>query len=108
MLEFSNLSPAQKKWVRLVELHHPEVKDTVTFAQIKQFHEEFKQLRSVDKSYKVSMPLWIITANAIRRGVYFFPGTENAVDPEPADEPMEIIPELEVEYQKELQNFGIA
>lgn len=77
MLDYGDLSPARKKWVHFVEMFHPEIEQTVSFEQIKKFHEEFKAKRSIDPRFKVSMPLWLIGENAISRGVYFFPGTKN-------------------------------
>jgi hypothetical protein len=103
MLGFNDLSPARQKWVRLVELTHPEVTETITYQQIKDFHEEFTALREQDKRYKVGMPLWLIGKNAIKRGVYFFPGTNNT----PPEEEAKIDSEMEEEYQAELRLYGL-
>ena len=103
MLGFDDLSPARKRWVMLVELTHPEVTDTITYQQIKDFHNEFMSLRDQDPRYKVGMPLWLIGENAIERGIYFFPGTNNAV---PA-QVQEVDSELELEYKEELALYGL-
>lgn len=106
MLMWQNLSKAQQRWVTLVEMFYPEVEDTVTFQQIHEFHEFFKSKRTEDPKYKVGLALWMITHNAISRGVYFFPSQKNSLDIEP-DEPVEVDPELEPLYQQELMNYGI-
>lgn len=107
MLTWHDLSKAQKKWVTLVQMFHPEVRDTVTFQQIKEFHAEFMEKRSEGKKFKTGMPLWLITHNAIERGVYFFPSEENTVQMEP-EELTPIDPEFEPEYQQELAEYGLV
>lgn len=106
MLTWFDLSKAQQRWVTLVQMFHPEVRDTVTFQQIRDFHEEFKSKRADGKQFKIGMPIWLITNNAVERGVYFFPSEENTVQMEP-DEMTPIDPELEPEYQAELEAYGI-
>jgi hypothetical protein len=103
MLGFNDLSPARKRWVMLVELTHPEVTDTITYQQIKDFHAEFAALREQDKRYKIGMPLWLIGPNAIERGVYFFPGTNNTVPVKVR----EADSDMELEYKQELAEYGL-
>lgn len=103
MLAYDDLSPARKRWVMLVEFAHPEVTDTITYQQIKDFHEEFLLLRDKDPRYKVGMPLWLIGQNAISRGVYFFPSSKNTA---PTVTKQENSP-LEEEYLIELKAYGI-
>ena len=105
MLSYEDLTAAQKKWVDLVEIHYPEVmlQDNVTYTDIKTFHTFFVQKRVENKKYKCSMPLWLITNNAISRGHYRFPGSLVIIGEEMVglDDPMEKI------YKEELKKFGI-
>ena len=104
MLTWNDLSPARQKWVRLVQMHYPEITETITFKQIKEIHEHFLSLREEDKRYKVSYALWLIGNNAISRGVYFFPAEENTP---PEKESSVVDDKLELEYKKELELYGI-
>lgn len=106
MLEYSDLSISRKKWVHLVELFHPEVDQTISYEQIKTFHEEFKEKRSLDTRFKVSLPLWIIGQNAISRGVYFFPGTKND-SAQFLSSKKEIDDMYETEYQSVLKQYAL-
>jgi len=106
MLTWFDLSPSQKKWVTLVQMFHPEVKDSVTFQQIREFHEEFKEKRKDGPKFKTGMPMWLMTNNAVERGVYFFPSEENTLDME-EEELTPINEELEEDYQDELRKYGI-
>lgn len=107
MMTWFELSKAQQRWVTLVQMFHPEVKDSVTFQQIRAFHDEFMSKRSEGKQYKIGFPIWLITNNAIERGAYFFPSEENASQMEP-EELTPIDPELEPIYQAELAAHGIV
>jgi len=104
MLTYKDLTAGQRKWVNLVEHYHPEVKGEVTYKQILEFHEEFKLLRKQGSHYKVCLALWLIGKNALRRGVYFFPGSGNSVSPKPTGNKAS----LAVQYKQELQNYGIV
>jgi hypothetical protein len=106
MLTWDDLTSTQKHWVTLVQMFHPEIKDSITFQQLKSFHDEFKAMRSENKRFKTGFPIWLITHNAVERGVYFFPSEENVIDSEP-DLCVEIDPQLELFYKKELENYGI-
>jgi hypothetical protein len=75
MLHYHNLTPAQRKWVELVQIHFPEITSEITFTQINTIHEFFLGKRSEHKNYKVGMPTWLITNNSLKRGVYFFPAS---------------------------------
>lgn len=106
MLTFDELSTAQKKWVYLVEHFHPEVKDEVSFKQINEFHAEFMLLREKNKKNKVGLPLWLINNNAVRRGVYFFPGQANKIKPAGLKKaPVKTV--LLEEFKQELQKYDI-
>jgi hypothetical protein len=105
MLSYEDLTASQKKWVDLVEIHYPELitRDTLTYADLKRIHTEFVGKRAENKKYKCSMPLWLITNNAISRGLYRFPASWLVFDEYVGvvDEPLEII------YREELKRFGI-
>lgn len=73
MLQYHHLTPAQRKWVDLVQLYFPEIVNEITFKQVTAIHQFFLEKRNENKKYKVGMPLWLISNNAIRKGVYFFP-----------------------------------
>lgn len=60
----------------------------------------FVSKREKDKRYKVSKPLWIITHNAVSRGVYKIP-FEEVKFKETITDPMEKM------YRAELKKFGI-
>lgn len=106
MLNYSDLSAGKKKWVHLIQLTHPEIDQVITYEQIVKFDKELRELRKKDPKYKVSMPLWLIVNNAVSRGVYFFPGTENdssnfLPEREKVDEKLELL------YQNALKQFQI-
>lgn len=105
MLTYKDLTPAQKKWVALVEYTHPEVKDTITRTQVFAFHEEFMKLRAKDKKYKVGLPLWLCNSNIVERGVYYFP-SENNNTAVAESTPKESNPN-EDEYTARLARYGI-
>lgn len=105
MLTWDDLSPARQKWVRLVQLHYPEIKSEITYAQIKEIHKEFSDKRSQDKRYKCAFALWLIGPNAISRGVYFFPAEGNIPPNQP--ETTSAKSELDVAYEEELAAYGI-
>ena len=100
MLQFNDLSPAQRRWVELVELHFPNTGDTITYADIKMIDGFFRGKRQQDSRFKVSKPLWLITHNAVERGVYLFPGSGVKL--------AESLTDREAEYRAELAKFSIA
>ena len=106
MVTYNDISPAQKRWVDLVEIFFPGVKSrgAVTYKEIHEIHDFFVSKRAEDKRFKVSMPIWLITANAMERGVYKFPASDAIPDDEPAD----IDTELEQIYLSELARYGIT
>jgi hypothetical protein len=106
MLTYDDLTAGRKKWVHLVEMFHPEVGETITYEQLKTFDAEFRQLRSKDPKYKVSLALWLIGSNAVSRGVYFFPSQKNNADKFVAA--TSASPVLETLYRKTLEKFGIV
>lgn len=110
MLTFNDLSLAQKKWVQLVELYIPEVKDTVTFRKIHEIHEILYKLRGKNPKAKVGLPLWLIKHNVVSRGVYFFPSEKNSAPGNvvPQGKPAQLEHSLEAEYQEELKKYGLA
>lgn len=103
MLTYEKLSPGQKKWVLMVNTFHPEIKESITFDQIHQFHAEFMLLRETNIRYKVGLPNWLIRENRIDRGVYFFPA-EGEVYKDTSDN-TEIISDLEARYQEYLVEY---
>lgn len=100
MLSEKELSVGQSKWLALVKAKFNNIykSSTVTHAQLKEMHEEFVKLRTVDKKYKVGWPIWLITNNAVSRGVYSLPAA--AVEKTP-------INPVYSEYEEELEAFGI-
>jgi hypothetical protein len=105
MLSYNDLSVGQKKWVDLVEaceLIKPNQLE-VTYKQIQEIHQYLTEQRNTNKKFKVSKPLWLITNNAIRRGVYAFPSSEgnSTITVEVNNSPEEIL------YQTELMQYNI-
>lgn len=96
---YTDLSPAQRKWVDLVEIHFPEINDTITYKQLLEMYNYFLELRKQNKNYRVSKPLWLITNNAIERGVYKFPGRKVKINKD--------FSEMEMLYHSELAEFDI-
>lgn len=104
MLAYNNLSSARQRWVDLVEQHFPEVKlrGVVTFKEINSIHDFFFEKRESDKRYKISKPLWLITNNAISKGVYQFPASDA-----PEVETPVIDDKMELYYRSELLAHSI-
>ena len=100
MLQYHNLTPAQRKWVELVQLHFPEIVNEITFKQVTAIHQFFLEKRNDNKKYKVGMPLWLITNNAIRKGVYFFPVSMY-------NNTLESITYTETQFRAELSKDGL-
>ena len=105
-IEYADLSPAQAKWVDLVEILFPELYNDgiISHTELKVVHEHFVSLRATDKKYKVSWPIWLIMNNSVARGVYAIPKRDSVVGDdkdEYSDHPF--YPKLE----SELKQFGI-
>jgi hypothetical protein len=100
MLNYKDLSPAKRKWVDLVEIHFPQYTDTITYEQLNIIHAVFTAKRNEDRRFKCSKPLWLISNNAVSRGVYKFPGSKDAVIEE-------VLSEDEKMYRAELSKYGI-
>jgi hypothetical protein len=105
MLQFKDLSPAQQKFVLLVELHFPQIKErgTITYKEINEVHDFFLEKRKENKNYKVMKALWLVTNNKIERSLYKFPLSEEKVAP-----PSEPLTEWDLMYQAELARYGIT
>lgn len=76
MITAQKLSRAQKKWFSLLEELFPNIakRDIITVSELKLFHAKLTGLREIDKKkYKVSWPIWLISNNAVSRGVYALP-----------------------------------
>jgi hypothetical protein len=103
MLTYDALSPGQRKWVDLVEACELVDHGTkeITYQQIESIHDYLVKQRLANKNFKVSKPLWLITNNAVRRGVYAFPGSGCTLTNTNLS-PQELI------YQKELKRFRIV
>ncbi len=103
MLSYNDLSIGQRKWVDLVEACEllDSNKNEVSYKEIQTIHEYFVKQRSVNKKFKVSKPLWLITNNAIRRGVYAFPSSESNLAITEGNYPEEVM------YKNELKKFNI-
>ena len=104
MLEFDKLSPAQERWVVLLEHFFPEVYKTgeVSHKQLVAADNKFREMRATDKKYKVSWPIWLISNNATTRGKYHIPKKQT----EEHDASIETHP-FYAEYVAELKEFGI-
>jgi hypothetical protein len=103
MLNYTDLSKAQKRWVDLVEECFPDDGDTLSFKQIQDIHEYFTSRRAENPKFKISKALWLITNNAVSRGTYKFPKS-TASD---VDGPVEVNDELETRYRAELAKLDI-
>jgi hypothetical protein len=103
MLTYHDLSKAQKRWVELVEACYPDIGDEISYQDVQAIHEFFASKRAENPKYKISKALWLITNNALSRGVYKFPRSD-AVD---AEVVLEIDSELETQYKAELEKLGI-
>lgn len=59
----------------MLEFHFPDIYETgeITHKQLTKIHVHFMDLRDVDKKYKVGWPIWLISNNAMQRGVYKIP-----------------------------------
>lgn len=105
MIKFDDLSPAKLKWLTLVELLFPEIyaNDTISVSELKTVHNHFLELRKTDAKYKVSWPIWLITNNALERGVYVLPKPNANLMVESSREKHEYF----AEYESELRQFGV-
>jgi len=111
MLYYNDLSPAQKRWVELVEMFCQDkiVEGKITHKGLKEIHQFFVEKRREDRRYKISWPIWLIMGNQVGRGVYQFPAPEIENDLEElVDEVTPIDPEKEGHYMRELIGFGIT
>ena len=102
LLQYKDLSPAQRRWVELVEIYFPHIQRTITYSEIRQIHDFFSAKRAEDRRFKISKPLWIITHNAVSRGVYDFPGSGARLH-----EP-ESLSDSEAQYRTELAKYAIT
>ena len=73
MLQYKDLSPAQRRWVDLVSLFFPDTGSTLTYTELTKIDRFFFVNREKDPRFKISKPLWLISNNAVSRGIYFFP-----------------------------------
>jgi len=104
MLNYNELSAGQRKWVDLVEILFSDVYKSgiITYNKLKEIDNTLVSLRERDKKYKVGWPIWLITNNAIERGIYKIPKDEEIIETDPdASHP------FFEEYQSELKMFGI-
>jgi hypothetical protein len=103
MLLYTDLSGSQRRWVDLVEFCFPDISETITYQKIKDIHNFFTEKRKDNPKYKISKALWLITNNAMTRGVYKFPSSKLADE----DAPMVEDTEMEKLYKAELAKYGI-
>lgn len=106
MITFDKLSPAQSKWLSLLEILFPDIykQDTITHNQLKMVHDHLVSLREKDKKYKVSWPIWLISNNSSARGVYKIP--KETAEIQIQDDP-DIDHQFYPEYASELCKFNI-
>lgn len=102
MLNYDDLSPSQQKFIDLTIIHFPELAQggKCTYKELMHIHETFVSYRAKDKAYKMSKPLWLITNNAIERGVYQLPLPNQKIE-------VNITNPMELMYRAELKRFGI-
>lgn len=103
MLTYNSLSSAQRRWVDLVEIYFPEIKTrgVVTNKEVRTIHDFFVGKRAEDKRFKISHPIWLITNNAVSRGVYTFPSSSFV------EESAQLHDGLELIYRTELAAYNI-
>ena len=67
MITNSELTPAQSKWLALIEYYFADVYSSgiITHGQMKIAHDKFMELRATDKKYKTGWPIWLITQNVV-------------------------------------------
>lgn len=106
MITHSELTPAQEKWLALIEYYFEDVYSSgkITHKQLKAAHDRFTVLRKEDKKYKVGWPIWLITNNAISRGVYELPVPSGTVK---VEEDPDINHPFYPEYIAELKRFNV-
>lgn len=108
MLRFEDLNKTQQRWVCLVEQHFSSLlvstAGLLSYKDICNIHDFFSKCREKDHSFKISKALWLITNNAIRRGLYRFPSSSSTEIEEPQLEPDN---ESEIQYQAELKKLNI-
>jgi hypothetical protein len=104
MLNYTDLSPAKQKYIDLVELFFPDIKTrgVITFQEMNDIHAFFVKKREENKKYKCSMPIWLITSNAMSRGVYKFPASDVTIEQDTSG-----LTELDLQYHAELARYGI-
>jgi hypothetical protein len=105
MLYYFDLTPSQRHWVDLVEAVFPEDREAgeISYKRLNEIHNHFVSLRGRDGRYKCSKPLWLITNNAISRGVYKFPSSKSI-----EIEQEEVLDsDLEIRYREELEKLDI-
>ena len=102
MLGYSDLSPAQRKYVDLLEMVFPDVynRGTITFREIKDIHKLLVAKREEHPGYKCAEPLWMITYNAIQRGTYKIPKRDEQSEEYQKNE-------FDLLYESELKSLGI-
>lgn len=105
MIKYDQLSRAQARWVDLLEILFPDFykSDIITHSQLKMVHEQLLILREKDKKYKVSWPIWLITNNAVSRGVYKIPKPHMVTVDNDPDMNHPFYPE----YIQELKQFNV-
>ena len=101
MKNFDELSPAQERWVVLVEYCFPAIYQSgqITHKELIKVHAQFLDMREQDKKYKVGWPIWLISNNAITRGVYQIPQKDFGLTQQSGD--------LE-ELNQEMKEFGVV
>jgi hypothetical protein len=106
MITFEKMTPAQAKWLALIEYYFADTYKSgrITHAQLVTAHNHFLELRKEDKKYKTGWPIWLITNNAIERGVYQLPTQAESVPQIDPDTTHEFYPD----YIKELKEFGVV
>lgn len=104
MITYDELTPAQSRWMALVEYYFPDkvICGTITTSELKTIHEFFVAKRNEGKKYKVSWPIWLIMNNALERGLYQLPPRVTNVQVDP-----DITHEYYDEYVQELKEFSV-
>lgn len=75
MLTLQELTPAQSRWLALIEHYFADVYSSgiITYSQLVEADAKFRELRKTDPKFKVGWPIWFITNNQTSRGIYQLP-----------------------------------
>lgn len=104
MITVKNMTVGQGKYIALVKHFFPDVykRGEVTHKELKTIDAKLHQMRATDKKYKVAWPIWLITKNAVSRGLYSLP-----VDTEDVEDDPDMKNPFYAKYKEELGIYGL-